>query len=305
MQLLRRLYSLREKDKKPNNKTIAVAQAVRRRSSFVATGPMKRLTNFFGSSSAEEDVKQQHKQQTLAVATATTATITIGTTETAAVATMTTAPTTQIYSSQQTAQVGLHVPLTPPPLPPKENLLTLPESPVSVGVNGRQNAPRLSISLPSPAPTKNTHDIGESFTPPMSETNQNYGGLSPNLQPLPLSPHPISPIASPGGGNRNFSGASYASFATTSSRPSSSHMNFPIAPSPAPSEVARGSIRKKQRGGGGLFGKRKKDDVDGPTAWRLAKASSEHLEGYDYAPLAKGEPVRLLPLNLDLSGCCR
>jgi len=288
MQLLRRLYSLREKDKKANNKTIAVAKTARRRSSFVVTDPMKRLTHFFGSSSSEEVVKQQQKQQTLAVAT----TVTPGATITTATV-ATTAPTTQIYSSQQTAQVGLHLPHTPPPLPPKENLLTLPESPASVGVNDRQNAPRLSISLPSPAPTKNTHDTGESFTPPMSESNQNYGGLSPNLQPLPLSPHPISPIAPPGGGNRNFSGASYASFATTSSRPSSSHMNFPIAPSPAPSEVARGAaLRKKQRGGSGsLFGKKKKDDVDGPTAWRLAKASTEHLEGYDCAPLAKGEPV--------------
>lgn len=293
MQLLRRLYSFRERDKKANNKTIAVAKTARRRSSFVVTDPMKRLTHFFGSSSSEEVVKQQQKQQTLAVATIATTTgttITTGTTETATVGT-TTAPTTQVYSSQQTAQVGL--PHTPPPLPPKENLLTLPESPASVGVNGRQSAPRLSVSLPSPAPTKNTHDTGESFTPPMSESNQNYGGLSPNLQPLPVSPHPISPIASPGGGNRNFSGASFASFATTSSRPSSSHMNFPIAPSPAPSEVARGAaLRKKQRGGGGgMFAKKKKDDVDGPTAWRLAKASTEHLEGYDCAPLAKGEPV--------------
>lgn len=288
MQLLRRFSSFREGDKKPNNKTIAVARAVRRRSSFVATGQMRRLTNFFGSSSAEEDVKQQQKQQqqTLAVATTTTATITTGTTETAAAVATTTAPTTQVYSSQQTAQVGLRVPLTPP----KENLPTLPESPVSV--NGRQNAPGLSISLPSPAPIKNTHDTGGSLTPPMSETNQSHGGLSPNLQSLPLSPHPISPIAPPGGGNRNISGASYASFATTtSSRPSSSHMNFPIAPSPAPSEVARATLRKKRRGGGGFFGKRKKDDVDSPTAWRLTKASSEHLEGYDYAPLAKGEPV--------------
>ncbi|CUS09297.1 unnamed protein product [Tuber aestivum] len=292
MQLFRRFFhSSRVKDRK-SKKTIAVAKADRRRNSFLATDPMKRLTNFFGSSSSEEDVKQQQKQQTLVVTT-TAAPITAGTTEPTDLMTAA-APTTQIHSSQQTAQVGLQVPPTPP-LPPKENFLALPETPASVGVNGRQNAPRLSISCPSPASTKTTHGIGESTTPPMSGSNQNYGGLSPNLQPLPLSPHPISPITSPGGGNRNFSGASYASFAsyaTTSSRPGSSHMNFPIAPSPAPSEVARVALRKKRRnGGGGLFGKRKKDDVDAPTAWRLTRASTEHLEGYDYAPLAKGEPV--------------
>ncbi|CAZ83278.1 unnamed protein product [Tuber melanosporum] len=299
MQLLRRFFnSSREKDRKTNKRTIAVAKVDRRRSSFLATDPMKRLTNFFGSSSSEEDVKQQQKQQTLAigVTTATAASITGGTAEPTALATATaTTPTTQIHLPQQTVQVGLQVPPTPP-LPPKENFLTLPESPATVGVNGRQNAPRLSISCPSPASTKTVNDIGESPTPPMSGSNQNYGGLSPNIQPLPASPHPISPIASLGGGNRNFSGASYASYAsyaTTSSRPNSSHMNFPIAPSPAPSEVARGALRRKQRsgGGGGLFGKRKKDDVDSPTAWRLTRASTENLEGYDYAPLAKGEPV--------------
>ncbi|RPA96868.1 hypothetical protein L873DRAFT_1922969 [Choiromyces venosus 120613-1] len=298
MQLLRRLFhSSREKDKKRIKKTITMAKADRRRSSFLATDPMKRLTNFFGSSSSEEDVKQQ----TLAVATtaittsttvtaATAATATTGNSTETTTETTTTAPTTQIHSSQQTVQVGVQVPLTPP-IPPKENLLALPESLASVGVNGRQNAPRLSISLPSPAPTKTIHDIGESLTPPMSGSNQNYGALSPNLQPVSVSPHPISPITSPGGGNRNFSGASYASYATTSSRPSSSHMNFPVAPSPAPSEAARGSLRRKRRSGGGFFGKKKRDDVDCPTAWRLTRASTEHLEEYNYAPLAKGEPV--------------
>lgn len=80
---------------------------------------------------------------------------------------------------------------------------------------------------------------------------------------------------------------SHTSYA--SSRPGSPMTHVPIPPSPTTVEMPK-QMRKQHRGG--IFGKKRKDDVEIPAAWRLAHASSEHLEGYNFGPLVRGDPVR-------------
>lgn len=82
------------------------------------------------------------------------------------------------------------------------------------------------------------------------------------------------------------SAASYTSYA--SSRPTSAQAHVPMPPSPTTVDMPR-QLRKQRRGG--IFGKKRKDDVEIPAAWRLTHGSSEHLEGYNFAPLVRGGQV--------------
>jgi hypothetical protein len=118
-------------------------------------------------------------------------------------------------------------------------------------------------------------------------------GLSPSHHQLPSNPS--SPIASSPGGSRNFSGASYTSFVTNTSRPNSSQNFPPNIHSPITPDGARAYWKKRNSStSGGLFAKKKKDDDIGvATAWRLKSGDGEHLDEYDFGPLIRGEPVRL------------
>lgn len=241
-----------------------MAKADRPKSSFLDSESMKRITQFFAGPSPDDNKQQAH--------------------------------------------VGVRGPPTPPtpqpppqtpPQHPNREFLGLPRSPESISVGGRQNAPQLSISLPSPGHTRTVNERGETLTPPVSGiANPAYGGgLYPShYQPQPLS-NPSSPITSPGGA-RNFSGASYASFGTTTnaSRPSSSQNVHSNNQSPAASEVAKVPRKKRNDSGGAFFGRKKKNS-NVASAWRLNSGSGENLDAYDFGSLIRGEPVRSLQIS--------
>lgn len=177
-------------------------------------------------------------------------------------------------------------PPPPPPIPPMGGDKTPPNG---IFANGTLTAgmPTASLSVPSPH-TMVIPPRVQSLTPPMDGTMPRAPGAGS------LSPHTASSVTSVQPSHRNFSGASALSAASytsyTSSRPDSPRANVPVPPSPMVAEMPKQFRKQQQRHG--IFGKRRKDDVEIPAAWRLTHASSESLEGYDFGPLVRGDMVR-------------
>lgn len=181
----------------------------------------------------------------------------------------------------------------PPPIPPMGNDISHTNGIPAHGTL-TATAPGLSLSAPSP----NTMVIPprvQSLTPPMDGNIPSAGSLHPQ------SPHTASSVAS-ARASRNFSGASALSAAShtsyASSRPDSPLARVPVPPSPMVAEMPKQLLRQQQQRHGGLFGRKRKDDVEIPAAWRLTHASSENLEGYDFGPLVRGDLVRQTVSNL-------
>lgn len=195
----------------------------------------------------------------------------------------------------------------PPPVPPvmanqrNDNAYLAPTNGISNHGEFTANAPGLSLSVPSP----NAMVIpprAQSLTPPLDGTiprPPGAGSLSSSYL-RPQSPHTSSSVASARASTRNFSGTSALSAAShtsyASSRPDSPLSRVPVPPSPMVAEMPK-QFRRQQPRNGGIFGRKRKDDVEIPAAWRLTHASSESLEGYNFGPLVQGDLVSLTHLN--------
>lgn len=245
----------------------------RRASSIFDSTSMKRFTGFFGGSPASEEVVQEKVQENV--------------------------PQT----------------ITPPPLPPLNTNIRLQkqrsdslQTPITAlnGTPTSGTAPKATRTFSMPLPSSPKVQDPPSVHPKRVE--------SLSLAPTPVHPPVASgslspylhPSSSPVGSSRtsrNFSGASamsgmsgisvasaasYTSYG--SSRPtSSSQAQIPMPPSPTTADIPRQLKGKKGRRG--IFGKKRKDDVEIPAAWRLAHGSSENLEGYNFGPLTRGGQV--------------
>lgn len=180
-------------------------------------------------------------------------------------------------------------PPPPPPIPPTGGDTTPTNGIHANGTltAGMPAAHGSSLSVPSPY-TMVIPPRVQSLTPPMDGTMPRAPGAGS------LSPHTASPVASAQPPYRNFSGTSALSAAShtsyTSSRPGSPRVNVPVPPSPMAAEMPKQFRKQPQRHG--IFGKRRKDDLEIPTAWRLTHVSNENLEGYDSGPLVRGDMVR-------------
>lgn len=176
----------------------------------------------------------------------------------------------------------------PPPIPPMGGDKTPTNGMPANGTltAGMPTAHGSSLSVPSPH-TMVIPPRVQSLTPPMDGTMPRVPGAGS------LSPHTASSVTSAQPSYRNFSGASAASYTSyASSRPDSPRANVPVPPSPMAAELPK-QFRKQQQQQQrhGIFGRRRKDDVEVPAAWKLTHASSENLEGYDFGPLVRGDKV--------------
>lgn len=191
----------------------------------------------------------------------------------------------------------------PPPPPPLPVEYQRNDSANLVPTNGTPNhgsltanTPGGSLSVPSP----NTMVIPprvQSLVPLVDGAvprPPGAGSLS-SSHLRPQSPHTTSSVASARASSRNFSGTSALSAAShtsyASSQPDSSLARVPVPPSPIVAELPK-QLRKQQQQRGGIFGKKRKGDIEIPAAWRLTHASSENLEGYNFGPLVQGDQVR-------------
>lgn len=194
---------------------------------------------------------------------------------------------------------------TPPPLPVVANLDHENNNSANlVPTNGMPNhgslaadTPGNSLSVPSPY-TMAIPPRVQSLTPPMDGTiprPPGAGSLSSSYL-RPQSPHTASSAASARASSRNFSGTSALSAAShtsyASSQPDSPLAHVPVPPSPMVAEVPKQLRRQQQQQRGGIFGRKRKGDIEIPAAWRLTHASSENLEGYNFGPLVQGDLVR-------------
>lgn len=195
-----------------------------------------------------------------------------------------------------------HSPPPPPPPPPHimDSLSQRNDGVDMKTTNVTPVAPGLSPPVPLPSAMVIPPRV-QSLAPPMDGTTSHptTAGSFSSSYLHPQSSNTSPPVTSARTSGRNFSGASAMSAISAASHTSyaSSQLDSPLAhvpipPSPIAADMPKQLRKQQQQQRHGIFGKRRKDDVAIPAAWRLTHASSEHLEGYDFGPLVQGGLVR-------------